>query len=132
MIGGFTLASWGTLGQFWDTGEHTKGHFEVQAWIFNDFLWILVPMEVIWHACASTLASWGTLRRSWGDPGTLEGTRKDQFLKPDSRDPATEIGNLETEKRVHRIHDTLETGLQIIPRSLVAPTRGAGGLVNIR
>ena len=32
-------------------------------------------------------------------------------LKPDSRDPETETGNLETEKRVHRIHGTLETGL---------------------
>ena len=31
MIGGFTLASWGTLGRFWDTGEHNKGIFEVQA-----------------------------------------------------------------------------------------------------
>ena len=51
-------------------------------------------------------------------------------LKPDSRDPETETGNLETEKRVHRIHDTLETGLHRIPRSLVAPSRGAGGLKN--
>ena len=33
-------------------------------------------------------------------------------LKPDSRDPETETGKLETEKRVHRIHGTLETGLQ--------------------
>ena len=48
-------------------------------------------------------------------------------LKPDSRDPETETGNLETEKRVHRIHGTLETGLQIMLRSLVAPSRGAGG-----
>ena len=32
-------------------------------------------------------------------------------LKPDSRDPETETGNLETEKRVHRILGTLETGL---------------------
>ena len=31
MIGGFTLASWGTLGRFWGTGEHNKGIFEVQA-----------------------------------------------------------------------------------------------------
>ena len=52
-------------------------------------------------------------------------------LKPDSRDPETETGNLETEKRVHRIHDTLETGLHMIPRSLVAPSRGAGGLIII-
>ena len=33
-------------------------------------------------------------------------------LIPDSGDPETETGNLETEKRVHRIHGTLETGLQ--------------------
>ena len=37
MIGGFTLASWGTLGRFWDTGEHNKGHSGVQAWISIDF-----------------------------------------------------------------------------------------------
>ena len=48
-------------------------------------------------------------------------------LKRDSRDPETETGNLETEKRVHRIHDSLETGLQRMPRSLVVPSRGAGG-----
>ena len=34
----------------------------------------------------------------------------------DSRDPETEIGSLEIEKRVHRIHDPLETGLQMMPR----------------
>ena len=44
-------------------------------------------------------------------------------LKPDSRDPETETGSLEIEKRVHRIHDTLETGLHMMPRSLVAPTQ---------
>ena len=53
-------------------------------------------------------------------------------LKPASRDPETEAGSLETEKRVHRIHDRLETGLQIIPRSLVAPTRGARGYLPYR
>ena len=42
-------------------------------------------------------------------------------LKPDSGDPETETGSLETEKRVHRIHGTLETGLHRNPRSLVAP-----------
>ena len=31
-------------------------------------------------------------------------------LKPDSRDPETETGSLETEKRVHRIHGSLDTG----------------------
>ena len=50
-------------------------------------------------------------------------------LKPDCRDPETETGGLEIEKRVNRIHGTLETGLHMIPRSLVAPTRGAGGFV---
>ena len=48
-------------------------------------------------------------------------------LKPDSGDPETETGSLEIEKRVHRIHGTLETGLHSILRSLVAPSRGAGG-----
>ena len=66
MIGGFTLASWGTLGRFWDTGEHNKGHFEVQAWIFTDFWWILVPMGVIWHA-------WCLYFTVLGDPGTILG-----------------------------------------------------------
>ena len=49
-------------------------------------------------------------------------------LNPDSGNPETETGSLETEKRVHRMHGTLETGLQRILRSLVAPPRGAGGL----
>ena len=48
-------------------------------------------------------------------------------LKPGSRDPEPETGNLETEKRVHRIHGTLEMGLHMFPRSLVAPSRGPGG-----
>ena len=42
----------------------------------------------------------------------------------DSGDPENETGSLETERRVHRIYDTLETGLHMI-LSLVAPTRGA-------
>ena len=63
---------------------------------------------------------------NWYGSGTLV-TTVPGSLKPDSRDPETETGKLEIEKRVHRIHDTLETGLQRMPRSLVAPTRGAGG-----
>ena len=47
---------------------------------------------------------------NWYGSGTLVATIPGS-LKPDSRDPETEHGNLETEKRVHRIHDTLETGL---------------------
>ena len=35
------------------------------------------PWVVFGMLGASTLASWGTLGRSWDDPGTLEGTRKD-------------------------------------------------------
>ena len=77
MIGGFTLASWGTLGRFWETGEHNKGNFKVQAWIFTDFWWILVPMGVIWHAWCLYFTVLGTLGRSWDDPGTLGSTRKD-------------------------------------------------------
>ena len=48
-------------------------------------------------------------------------------LKPDPRDPETETGSLEIEKRVHRIHDTLEAALHMILRGLVAPSRGGGG-----
>ena len=66
MIGCFTLVSWGTLGRFWDTGEHNNGRFEVQVWIFKDFCWILVPMGVIWHA-------WCLYFTVLGDPGTILG-----------------------------------------------------------
>ena len=64
----------------------------------------------------------GKLVASRAQSNTIPGS-----LKPDSRDPETGTGNLEIEKRVHRIHGTLETGLHMMPRSLVAPTRGAGG-----
>ena len=66
MIGGCTLASWGTLGRFWHTGEHHKGHFDVQAWIFTDFWPISVPMGIIWHA-------WCLYFTVLGDPGTILG-----------------------------------------------------------
>ena len=55
------------------------------------------------------------------------GNNNSRIPEADSRDPETEIGSPETEKRVHRMHGSLETGLQMIPRSLVAPTGGAGG-----
>ena len=45
-------------------------------------------------------------------------------LKPDSRDPETETGNLETEKRVHRIHGKLETGLHKDPSQPGGPLKG--------
>ena len=44
------------------------------------------------------------------------------LLQPQlTRGLETETGSFEIELRGHRIQDTLETGLQIIPRSLVAP-----------
>ena len=65
------------------------------------------------------------------DPETIQvGSKIGRFPGPsnnNSRIPETGTGNLETELRVPRIHGTLGTGLQIIPRSLVAPTRGARG-----
>ena len=45
-------------------------------------------------------------------------------LKPDFRDPETENGNLETEKRVHRIQGTLETGLHKDPPQPGGPHKG--------
>ena len=44
MIGSFTLACWGTLGQFWDIGGHKEGPCEVQAWILSIFLWFRGPI----------------------------------------------------------------------------------------
>ena len=44
-----------------------------------------------------------------------------RILETDSRGPETEAGGLEIELRVHRIPDTVEPGLQKMPRSLVAP-----------
>ena len=70
MIGGFTLESWGTLRRFWETGEHNKGNFKVQAWMFTEFWWILVPMGVIWHAWCRYF---GVLE----DPGTILGRSLD-------------------------------------------------------
>ena len=76
------------------------GRFSLFGFCFNKFLcWNACWVDGSWipdssHFCnqisglwcpwvsfgmlgASTLASWGTLGRSWDDPGTLEGTRKD-------------------------------------------------------
>ena len=89
-------------------------------------------MGVIWHALCfyfTVLGHPGTiLGRSWDITEYKKGHCEVQaWIKPDSRDPEAETGSLETEKRVHRIHGTLETGVHIILRSLVAPSRGAGG-----
>ena len=50
-------------------------------------------------------------------------------LKPDSRDPETETGKLETEKRVHRIHGTLETGLDKDPSQPGGPLKGGRRII---
>ena len=52
-------------------------------------------------------------------------------LKPDSRDPETETGSLEIEKRVHRIHGTLETGLHKDASQHGGPTGGPPDLKSI-
>ena len=52
-------------------------------------------------------------------------------LRPDSRDPETETGNLETDLRIHKIHGTLETGLHIHNSSQPgAPTRGPADILS--
>ena len=80
------------------------------------------------HGCLGAPPNLGTFLVE-GNLGTSRGLSNTNpgSLKPDSKDPETEIESLETEGRVHRIHGTLETGLHMIPRSLVAPSRGAGG-----
>ena len=80
------------------------------------------------------------------DPGTSPGLRYlacpralvtiiPGSLKPDSRDPETETGSLETEKRVHRIHGTLEKGLHKDASQPGGPHRGGGApdfrLINV-
>ena len=64
-------ANFGTLGSI------TNNNFEIQALIFIDFGWILVPMDVIWHAWSlyfGVLGDPGTiLGRSWGGAGTILG-----------------------------------------------------------
>ena len=45
-------------------------------------------------------------------------------LKPDPRDPETETGNLEIEKRVHGNHGTLEQGLHKDPSQPSGPLKG--------
>ena len=67
MIGGFALVSWGTLGRFWDTGEHNKGIRLRLLQILNGFWW---P----WYRPGRP---WETLGRSWDDPRALGTTRQD-------------------------------------------------------
>ena len=53
-------------------------------------------------------------------------------MKPESRDPETEAGSLEIEKRVHRIHGTLEMGLHKDPSQHGGHKGGPVDLVNSR
>ena len=59
----------------------------------------------------------------WSVPGLkISNTR---INETDSRDAQAETAGFEIELRVHRIHDTLETGLQMVPCSLA--TQGHAG-----
>ena len=74
MIGSFTLVSWGTLGFFWDTREHNKGHFEVQAWISTDFWCYLACLEpLLWRPGGPWDDPGAILGRSWEIGGHKEG-----------------------------------------------------------
>ena len=53
-------------------------------------------------------------------------------LKPDSRDPETETGNLEVEKRVHGIHGTLEQGLHKDASQPGGPLKGGRRIYELR
>ena len=64
------------------------------------------------------------------DPRALSNTIPGS-LKPDPRDPETETGNLETEKRVHKIHGTLETGLHKDASQLGGPHKGGRRIIEI-
>ena len=68
---------------------------------FDDFVILGSPQILSTRLVGGKLVAGGSLVTN--NPGSL---------KPDSRDPETETGNLETEKRIHRMHDTLETGLR--------------------
>ena len=59
----------------------------------------------------------------WYFPRALSNTNPGS-LRPDFRDPDTETGKLEIEKRVHRIHETLETGLHKDPLQPGGPLKG--------
>ena len=92
---------------------------------------------------ASTLPSWGTLARSWDDPGTLGSTRKDGWwkmvagwalvtnnprsLKPDSEILRPKLGILRLRRGYIGYMEHWKRDYTRMPRSLVAPTRGARG-----
>ena len=46
---------------------------------------------------------------------------RNRIPETDSRGPEAKAGSLDTELGVHRMHDTLEAGLQMKHRSVVAP-----------
>ena len=85
-------------------------------WCPGEWLEIWWLFNVILGSPRSCEPSWRTLN---GSPGPSNNYSR----IPETRDPETETGNLETGKRVHGIHDTLEKELQMIPRSLAAPSR---------
>ena len=83
MIGCFTLACWGTLGQFWDIGEHKNN--KTTLWGPGlDFYWFLVDFgthgchlaclePLLWRPGGPWDDPGAILERSWDDAGTLLG-----------------------------------------------------------
>ena len=79
-------------------------------------------LEIQW-IFMSTLGRPQILRPSWlRVSGFIPGRTYKNSRIPETNSKAleTETGSLETEFAVHRIHDTLELGLQRMPRTLVA------------
>ena len=105
--------------------------FHDLLWPWDRFSWLLLPWRlarnlITFQGDSGVTPDPAPLRVSgqWCASGSLV-TNYPGSLKSDSRDSEFETGSLKTEKRVDRIHDTLQS----IPHSLVAPTRGAGGLM---
>ena len=102
------------------------------------------PSRIIpWHCGAEVSPSLGsatsfraqwtklqyrTMPRNTCNALTTVETNNPGSLKPDSGDLDTELGVLRLRRGVHRIHGTMQKGLHMMPRSLVPPSMGAGGL----
>ena len=84
MLGGLTLASWGTLKRSWDIREHNKGHSEVLARILSIFNGFRDPILTVFYvpwtkkgahrchlACLAPLL-WRP-GAPWDDSGTIPG-----------------------------------------------------------
>ena len=98
---------------------------EVRGWVHpgnrfvscRQFSWLLLHWRLAWN--------WISFQ---GDPGVAPDLAPRQ-VDGKCVGPRAPVN---TEKRVHRIHVTLETGLHKDASQLGGPTRGAGGLVEDR